>query len=127
MSAHQLCLLTNPPVRSPRLGRTSIRRHRRLRPQVAGLEDRTVLSSVQPVILSYPVGPIRGPAVVTVHVIDYPQGPIHGPAQAGGSASSFPTVPCYPNGPIRGPAHVSVQSSNYPSGPCLANGPCQVV
>jgi hypothetical protein len=114
MSAHPLCPRTKPPVRFPRLGRTSIRRHRRLRPQVAELERRTVLSSVQ---MPVPT-PIHGPVVVTVHVFDYPQRPIHGTAQASGLVSNFPTGPCYPSGPTHGPAQASVQASNFPSGPC---------
>jgi hypothetical protein len=118
MSAHPLCPLAKPPARSPRLGRTSIRRHRRLRPQVAELEDRTVLSSVHPAIPSYPIGPVHGPAVVTVPVFDYPQAPIHGPAHASALASKFPTGPCYPNSPIRGPAQMSGPGSNFPTGPC---------
>jgi hypothetical protein len=94
MSAHPLCQLAKPPVHSPRLDRTSIRRHRRLRPQVAELEDRTVLSSVQPAIPCSPSGPIHGPAVVTVALIDYPIGPTHGPAHASGPVSNFPSGPC---------------------------------
>jgi hypothetical protein len=114
MSAHPLCPRTKPPVRFPRLGRTSIRRHRRLRPRVAELEHRTVLSSVQ---IPVPT-PIHGPAGVTVPVFDYPVGPVHGTAQASSLASNFPTGPCYPNSPIRGPEQASSLASNFPTGPC---------
>jgi hypothetical protein len=101
MSAYPVSAFAKPPLCSPRLGRTSTRRHRRLRPQVAELEDRTVLSSVQPAILSYPSGPVHGPAVVTAPVFDFSNSPVHGPARGSGPASNFPNGPCFPSGPCQ--------------------------
>jgi hypothetical protein len=65
------------------------------RPQLEELEDRRVLSSLQPAVINYPQGPVHGANLhANFSVISYPTGPLI-------PSSLLPNGPCFPNGPIR--------------------------
>ena len=76
-------------ARSPQSGHISVRSRLGFRPQLEELEDRRVLSSLHPAVISIPTGPCAGTLLGAVSVISIPNGPC------------IPSGPCYPTGPLR--------------------------
>ena len=87
MSLRWFGQLVKRAAHSSRPGDTPLRCQRGFRPQLEELEDRRVLSSLQPAVISYPTGPIRGANLhANVSVISIPTGPC-------APSSLFPTGP----------------------------------
>ena len=63
--------LVRGAANSSRPGQMSVRYQHGFRPQLEELEDRRVLSSLQPAVINYPSGPVRA----TVSVTSIPSGP----------------------------------------------------
>jgi hypothetical protein len=75
MFLHWLGQPVKPSARSSGRGYRAVRRDAGFRPRVEVLEDRTVLSSLQPGVLQIPSGPCVGQLAATASVISFPTGP----------------------------------------------------